>query len=590
MGRKLRQPIVVVLGHVDSGKTSILDKIRGTAVQAREVGGITQHIGASFFPMETLRVVCGPLLKALGGDVKIPGLLVIDTPGHEAFSNLRQRGGSAADIAILVVDAIKGLEPQTYESIEILKQRRVPFLIALNKIDLLAGWRPMPNLPLLQGIKKQDKFTQELLDKAIYTVMGQLAQLGFRSEAFYRVKDFKREIAIVPVSAATGEGIPELLAILVGLTQEFMQEKLRYAEGPARGIVLEIREEPGLGPTANVILINGVLRVGDTIALGTKTGSILTKVRALFMPKPLDEMRDPRDKFVTIEEVKAAAGVKVNAPDIQDVLAGTPLIGIALRKDVESAKEIIESEVKRVFIKTDKSGIILKADTLGSLEALIGIIKKRDTPIRIADIGPVTKRDVIEASIVRDKDRYLGVILAFNVKVLEEAKEIPVPVFQDKVIYSLLDNYFKWVEREKEAEAKAIFSAFIMPAKFKVLKEYIFRRSNPAIFGIEVLEGRLKQKAKVMNSQGKEVGMIQQIQSEGRTVQEAFKGEQVAISMRGPTIGRQIKEDEELYTLPASEEARLLLTKFMDRLSEEEIKLMEEIIKLRRKVQYLYAF
>ncbi len=590
MAKAIRQPIVVVLGHVDSGKTSILDKIRGTAVQAREVGGITQHIGASFFPPETLKAICGPLLKIFGGEVKIPGLLVIDTPGHEAFSNLRQRGGSAADIAILVVDAAKGMEPQTYESIEILRERKVPFLVALNKIDLIAGWRPMPNLTLLESIKKQDKFTQELLDKAIYTVVGQLSQLGFRSEAFYRVKNFTREVAIVPVSAITGEGIPELLTVLIGLTQEYMQKRLEYAEGPARGIVLEVREDPGLGPTANVILVNGVLKVGDRIALGTKEGAIFTKVRALFMPKPLDEMRDPRDRFMPVREVKAAAGVKVSAPEIQNVLAGSPLVGIQKEEDEERAIEIIDSEVKRVFIHTDKLGIVLKADTLGSLEALIGMMRKRKIPIRIADIGPVTKRDAVQASIVREKDRYLGVILAFNVKVLDEAREIPVPIFQERVIYSLIENYLNWVEREKEAEARAVFSAFTLPAKFQVLKGFVFRRSNPAIFGIEVLEGRLKQKVKVMNKEGKEVGVIQQIQSSGQPIPEAVKGEQVAVSMKEPTIGRQIKEGEILYTLPSSDEARLLLTKFKDRLSPEEVKLLEEIIEIRRKVQHLYAF
>ncbi len=588
MNPSIRQPIVVVLGHVDSGKTSILDRIRGTAVQAREAGGITQHIGASFFPPETLKVICGPLLKAFGGDVKIPGLLVIDTPGHEAFSNLRQRGGSAADIAILVVDATKGLEPQTYESIEILRQRKVPFLVALNKIDLLAGWRPMPGKALLQSIKSQDKFTQDELDKAIYMVVGQLSQLGFQSEAFYRVKNFTKEIAIVPVSAVTGEGISELLAVLVGLTQEYMQKRLQYAEGPAKGIVLEVREEPGLGPTANVILVNGVLKVGDRIALGTKSGAVFTKVRALFMPKPLDEMRDPRDRFMPVEEVKAAAGVKVGAPDLEGVLAGSPLIGVESKEDEKKAVDLIESEVKRVFIETDKLGIVLKADTLGSLEALIGMVKKKGIPIRIADIGPVTKRDAVQASVVREKDRYLGVILAFNVRVLEEAKLVP--IFQDNVIYSLIDSYMEWVEREKEVETRAIFSSFTMPAKFQVLKGFIFRRSNPAIFGIEVLAGRVKQKVRVMNAEGKEVGTIHQIQSQGQSVQEAVKGEQVAISMREPTIGRQVKEGEILYTLPSSEEARLLSTKFRDKLSEEEQGVLEEIIRIRRRVHYLYGF
>ena len=147
----LRQPVVVVLGHVDSGKTSLLDKMRGTAVQSREFGGITQHIGASLFPIETIKDITGNLYERISKyETQIPGLLVIDTPGHEIFANLRMRGGSAADIAILVVDVNKGLEAQTIESIEILRKRKVPFVIALNKVDMLSGWSMKKKLPSLQ--------------------------------------------------------------------------------------------------------------------------------------------------------------------------------------------------------------------------------------------------------------------------------------------------------------------------------------------------------------------------------------------------------------------------------------------------------
>ncbi|MEM0446876.1 MAG: translation initiation factor IF-2, partial [Candidatus Nitrosocaldus sp.] len=319
----IRQPVVVVLGHVDSGKTSLLDRIRGTAVQAREAGGITQHIGASFFPLETIKEICGPLFTRFGADVRVPGLLVIDTPGHEVFANLRMRGGSAADIAILVVDINKGLEAQTYESIEILKSRKVPFVIALNKLDMLHGWRSGSSKMVLESLKKQDKSVIDELDAKIYLLVGALSRLGFRAEAFYRVKDFTREIAIVPVSARTGEGIAELLAVLVGLTQQYMLKRLEVSEH-GRGIVLEVREEVGLGMTANVILLDGMLREGDEIMLAKRDNIVTARVKALLLPKPLDEMRDPRDRFIRAQEVHAAAGVKVASPDLEGVLAGSP--------------------------------------------------------------------------------------------------------------------------------------------------------------------------------------------------------------------------------------------------------------------------
>ncbi len=325
--KEIRQPVVVVLGHVDSGKTSLLDKIRGTGVQAREVGGITQHIGASFFPADTLKKICGPLLKSIGGgDVKVPGLLVIDTPGHEIFTNLRSRGGSAADISILVVDVQKGLEQQTYESLEILKLRKVPFVVALNKVDTIAGWKKGISSFVTQSIKGQQKGTIDLLDEKIYTVVGSLSRAGFNSEALYRIKDFRKEVAIVPVSARSGEGIPELIAVLVGLTQVYLQKRLAVSsESTARGLVLEVKQEPGLGETANIILLDGKLSTGDHIVVAKKDGAISTKIKAIFLPKPLDEMRDPRDKFVSVDSITAAAGVKIVTPDLEGVLAGSPV-------------------------------------------------------------------------------------------------------------------------------------------------------------------------------------------------------------------------------------------------------------------------
>ncbi|MGH9910333.1 MAG: translation initiation factor IF-2, partial [Nitrososphaerales archaeon] len=317
---QLRQPVVAVLGHVDSGKTSLLDKIRGTAVQAREVGGITQHIGASFFPIETIKQICGVLFDKLSADVRIPGLLVIDTPGHEVFANLRMRGGSAADIAILVVDVMKGFEAQTHESLEILKSRKVPFIVALNKVDMVPGWRKGNTMFVTQSIKQQQTAVADDLDQRLYTVVGTLSRLGFNSEAFYRVKDFTKEIVIVPVSAKTGEGIPELLAMLIGLTQKFMQTKLEVQENAGRGIVLEVKEEVGLGPTVNVILLDGKIRQGSTIVVAKRNDIVATKAKVLLLPKPLDEMRDPRDKFVQVEEVSAAAGIKIASGDLDGVL------------------------------------------------------------------------------------------------------------------------------------------------------------------------------------------------------------------------------------------------------------------------------
>jgi translation initiation factor 5B len=594
--KEIRSPVVVVLGHVDSGKTSLLDKIRGTAVQAREVGGITQHIGASFFPADTLKKICGPLLKSLGGgEVKVPGLLVIDTPGHEIFTNLRSRGGSAADISILVVDVQRGLEVQTYESLEILKSRKVPFVVALNKVDTVSGWKKGTTQFVTQSVKAQQKAVQDALDEKLYTVVGGLSRIGFNSEALYRIKDFTKEIAIVPVSARTGEGIPELIAVLVGLTQVYLQKRLAVSENaPERGLVLEVKQEPGLGETANVILLDGNLHTGDPVVLGKREGAIVSRIKAIFLPKPLDEMRDPRDKFVSVNSISAAAGVKIVTPDLEGVLAGSPILIASDYPNIDVAKNLVESEIKQVMIESETNGIILKADALGSLEAIVEMLKRREVPIRRADIGPVTRREVIEASAVKKVDKYHGVVLAFSVKILpdaeQEAFDANTKIFQDQIIYSLIDSYLNWITEEQAQEQRTGLAAITPLCEFQFLKGFVFRRNDPAVFGIEVLKGKLRQKVTIMNSEGKVVGNVHQIQEEGKSVPELTRGKQAAISVTGPTIGRQINEGDIFYTLPAEAELKTINEKYLSSLSSDDVELMKEIIETRRKSAPFFGY
>jgi translation initiation factor 5B len=598
---ELRQPIVVVLGHVDSGKTSLLDNIRGTAVQAREVGGITQHIGASFLPIETIKEITGPLYAKLAkAESAIPGLLVIDTPGHEIFANLRTRGGSAADIAIVVVDVNKGFEAQTIESMDILKKRRVPFVIALNKVDMVAGWRTSIRF-ISEDVKRQDVAVQTLLDEKIYSVVGMLSRLGYQSEAFWRVKDFTKEVAIVPVSARTGVGIPELLAVLVGLTQQYMGKKLeRHTKDAARGIVLEFSEETGLGPSANIILLDGVLHQGDSIVIGKRDGAVSTKIKALLLPKPLDEMRDPRDKFKQVNEVIAAAGLKITSPDLEGVLAGSPVYVYNNRQrkskeELDRLKSLVESEVKNAIVSNiQTSGVVLKCDTIGSLEAIVDLLKKANVAIRIADIGNITRRDVVEAAAVRENDRYLGVLLGFNVKVLEdaqkEAQDRGVKIFNEQIIYNLVRSYTDWVAYQREHEELIMFNELPPICKFQFLKGFIFRRNDPAVFGAEIQVGRLRQKVHVVNEEGKKVGTVHQIQESGKAIEEATVGMQVAVSVKEPTIGRQINEGDIFYTDLNSRQAKQMLERFSHRLNDSEKEVLNMLVAKKRKSDPTFGY
>jgi translation initiation factor 5B len=582
----VRSPILVVLGHVDVGKTTLLDKIRGTAVARREPGTMTQHIGASFLPWRALEEMCAPLSKSIRAAVKIPGFLVIDTPGHEAFSNLRSRGGSIADLAILVVDVNRGFERQTYEAIELLKARRTLFVVAANKIDKIPGWEPKPGMPFVHSFAEQSPEVQAKLEELLASIVVELNKEGFAADRYDRVRDFAKTVAVVPISAVTGEGIPDLLLVLAGLAQRYLADRLVTKAGPAKGVVLEVREMPGLGTSVVAIIYDGVLKRGDTIVVGGLEKPIVTKVKALLMPKPLDEMRSPEDRFLTVDEVRAAAGVLIAAQDLEGAVAGAPLVAVPDPGSLERVVKEVQEEVNAVRVARDVVGVVVKADTLGTLEALVNYLRRFNVPVRYADVGPVVRRDIVEASIVRSADRLRAAVLAFNVKVTEdaevEAKSRGVVIFQNNIIYQLVDDYLKWYESEREAERRAELSKLVLPGKIKLLPGYVFRRSDPAIVGVQVLAGRIRRGYPLMTRDGRRVGEIMQIQEHKKPLDEAVKGQEVAISIRGKVIvGRQIKEGDVLYVDVPLEHANRLLEKFASELSEEEVAILKMVRALR---------
>ncbi|HSB49898.1 MAG TPA: translation initiation factor IF-2 [Nitrosopumilaceae archaeon] len=542
-----------------------------------------------------MKKTCGALYQKLEkSEHKVPGILVIDTPGHEVFTNLRARGGSAADIAILVVDVNRGFQPQTNESLKILESRKVPFVVALNKTDQLSGWRKTETPFISQAIKEQDQSIQTALDEKIYDVVGTLSILGYQSEAFWRVQNYKTEVAIVPISARTGVGIPELLTVLVGLTQQYLQKRLEQKEKLTRGIVLEVKEEIGLGQTANVILIDGSIKKGDTVVVAKRDSVIITKPKAILLPKPLDEMRDPRDKFKPVNEVQAAAGIKIVSPDLEGVLPGSTLYVARNESEISEFKKAIESEMKSVFIEKEIDGVIIKCDTIGSLEAITEMLRREQIPISKGDIGPVNRRDVVDAKAVKENNRHLGVILSFNVKILSDAKEESenhhIKIFNENVIYNLIDNYTKWVQEDTANEEDAIFSELTPISKFTFLKGYVFRNNDPAVFGIRIDVGELRQKVQFMRKDGKKIGTVHQLQHEGKTIESAKTGQEVACSVQNVTIGRQISEEDEFYTLPRSSEAKQLLDRFASKLSSEQFALLNEIVEIQRKKDPAYGY
>ncbi len=594
MSKRVRQPIISVLGHVDHGKTLLLDKIRGSTVVSREAGAITQHIGATEIPVSTVEQICGRFFeKFVQGEVELPGLLFIDTPGHEAFANLRSRGGALADLAILVVDITEGFKPQTEESINYLKNNETPFVIAANKSDLLPGWNPSADACFLDTFSNQNSQVQEEIDKRIYDLVGELDDFGFQSERFDRVDNFRSQIGIVPTSAKTGEGIPELLAILAGLAQRYMKDELSIkVSGPARGTVLEVKEEKGLGKTIDTIIYDGALSAQDKIAVGGLDKVIVTKIRALLRPKPLDEIRDPQERFSYVDEVSAAAGVKIAAPDIGESIAGAPIWEIESDEDVDEICKLVKERLESVRIETEEDGVVVKADTLGSLEALESQLKAEDIPIRRADVGNISRQDVVEASAVSEDEPLLGVILAFNVDIPphaeEEAKKRDLKILQNDVIYRLIEDYQDWVEEEKERIRREKLEGLKRAGKVSIKSGYVFRKSQPAIVGVDVLGGIVRPGFPLMNKDGKKVGVLKEIQSEQESLSEAETGDELAISIDGPTVGRQIKEGDVLYVDIPSQDMKEL-KEISDMLSDDEISVMKEINSIKQENNPAYG-
>jgi translation initiation factor 5B len=570
---EIRSPIVITVGHVDHGKTTLLDSIRGTTVTKLEPGELTQHIGASFVPKKVIEDLSKELLEKMKISIEIPGLLFIDTPGHAAFVSMREKGCNIADLAILVVDINEGFQEQTHESLRILKEYKVPFVVAATKIDRIVGWKKQNTTSFLESISRQNEKVIEELDKKIYMIVSSLAEYGFDSERFDRVIDFTKQIAIVPVSSMTKEGIAELLAILAGLAQKFLKEKIKYS-GKTKGIILEVKEVRGLGLTLDVILYDGKLAREDYLIIGGKE-PIVTKVKALLLPRPLQEIRVEK-KFINVDEVNAAIGVKVVAQNLEKATAGMPIRATKNEEEIPKLVEEVKIE-KYVEFEKDPNGVIIKADTVGSLEALVKLLKEANIPIRKADIGCINREDFIEGELIQDK--YRKVILAFNIKVdeqtINEAKNFGLKIFSSNVIYRLIDEYKRWMEEEKRREIETKLEVLPRPVKIRVIPGAIFRNSKPAIFGVDVLEGTLKPGI-ILKRGEKVIGKVKEIQSEGRTIPKAIKGERVAISIEEAVVGRNVFENDILISELSKEDIEKLKEVF-DYLREDEKKLLIEI-------------
>ncbi|XP_071689465.1 eukaryotic translation initiation factor 5B-like [Rutidosis leptorrhynchoides] len=592
--KTLRSPICCIMGHVDTGKTKLLDCIRRTNVQQGEAGGITQQIGATYIPAENIR----ERTKELKADaiLNVPGLLVIDTPGHESFKNLRSRGSGLCDIAILVVDIMHGLEPQTIESLNLLKMRNTDFIIALNKVDRLYGWKTCPNAPIRKAIKamksqSEDKSESEF-DSRVEKIKTQFKEQGLNTELYYENKDMGETYNMVPTSAISGEGIPDLLLLLVKWAEKTMVEKLTYIND-IQCTVLEVKVIEGLGTTIDVVLVNGVLHEGDDIVVCGFQGPIHTTIRSLLTPHPMKELRVKGD-YIHHKEIKAAQGIKITALNLEYAVAGTALYVVEDDADVDVIKESVMEDMQTVMSRIDKSGegVYVQASTLGSLEALLEFLKSPavNIPVNGIGIGPVHKKDVMKASIMLEKKKEFATILAFDVKVTPEARELAddlgVEIFTADIIYHLFDQFKKYVDNLKKEKKKQADEDVVFPCVLKIMPDCGFNKKDPIILGVHVIEGILKIGTPICIPQRDfiDIGRVSSIENHHRPVDYAMKGQEVAIKITGSNaeeqqkmFGRHFDMEDELVSRISRSSIDLLKANYRDELSNEEWRLLVKL-------------
>ena len=581
----LRTPIVAVLGHVDHGKTSLLDTIRGSAVSEGEAGAITQHIGATDIPLDTISGMAGELIDP--SDFDLPGLLFIDTPGHHSFSTLRARGGALADIAVLVVDVNDGFQPQTEEAIDILRRTGTPFVVAANKVDTTPGWNPQEDQPIQRSLEAQSERAESMLNEKLYELIGQLSDAGFSADMYWRVQDFQKNIGVVPLSALTGEGIPDLLTVLMGLSQRFMKEEMAIdVQGPGEGTVLEVKDERGFGATIDTVVYDGVVRNGDQIVVGGTNEPIVTEIRALLQPRPLAEIRTEK-QFEKVAEVGAAAGVKIAAPDLDEAMAGAP-VRVVRDRPLEDVIEEVQAELAEIEVDTAEDGVVVKADTLGSLEAMANALREAEVPILRAEVGDIAPRDIAVAE-TANQDEHKA-ILGFNVDLLANAEteleSADVKLFTNDVIYQLIEDYETYVEEKQRAQQETVLDKVVRPSRFRILPDHTFRQNDPAVVGVEVISGTIQNNRNVGLFEGNEferVGGLSGIQKQGEDVDEARSGERVSIAIDGPTVGRDIEEGDTLWTEVPEKHAKILEQELKEEITADERETLSAYLDAKRK-------
>lgn len=589
-GQTFRSPVICVLGHVDTGKTKLLDFIRHTHVQDNEAGGITQQIGATFVPDTAIR----EQTKNVKNKEKLllPGLLIIDTPGHESFTNLRSRGSSLCDIAILVIDIMHGLEQQTIESIGLLKERKTPFVVALNKIDRLYDWKSNPRRDVEDMIKSQPPNTKIEFERRSKDIILQLNEQGLNAALYYENPDFKSYVSLVPTSAVTGDGMGNLISMLINFSQSRLEKRIIFKPDDLDATVFEVKAIQGLGTTLDVILINGTLREGDKIVLAGYDGPIVTQIRALLVPHPLRELR-VKAQYTELKSVNGSIGVKVTGHDLEKAVAGLQLHVATNDTEVERFQTLCMKEFSSAMnkIKCVEKGVYVQASTLGSLEALLEFLKQSKIPYSSVRIGPVVRKDVMKISTMLEHAPIYACILAFDVRIERDAQEMAdqagVKIFQAEIIYHLFDKFTAHIAEVTQRQREQYRSIAVFPCKLKILPQCIYNKRDPIICGVSVVDGILTPGTPLyVPDKDVMIGKVTSIQTNHKELESAKKGEEVCVKIENCSvdapkmIGRHFEETDLIISHISRESIDACKKYFKDDLQKSDWLLMIELKKM----------
>lgn len=566
-----KEPICCILGNVDAGKTSLIDKMKSTKVQKSEAGGITQKINTVILPFNANKF-------------NVPGVILIDTPGHESFYSLRELGATLCNVVILLVDIMEGVKEQTIKSIDLVKSKRIPYVVALNKVDRVVNWESDSSVSIVKNLKKQANNTVLHFEELVRNIITQFAENGLNVELFNRNTDSRKYGSLFPLSAKTGEGIHDLMGGLIKLIATHRKADI-IIKPTFKGILTDINIQKGIGKCLNVLVYDGYLNKQDTLVVGGMNGAYfktITKMAVSTQPS----------KFQLVNDVKASTLTYITTKgDYEtDYIIGSPVYTIPStltgksKTDVEKvARKAIEVYLKKKDDEINKNksrhGVLVYASTFGALMAITNHLDDIGVPYidaKVKDVKSLDLQKVISMNNSEDSKIY-NIIIAFDVHVDLKAHDmlknnLDVSLIEDNIIYRVFEKLEETIETNKGNVSLKYKRMMSTPCILEILKgkEFIIARRDPIILGVKVMSGELVKNTILQVIRKKKIiilGRVTGIQSNNKDVEKGEVNQEVAVRIdntedTAKLYGRDFDNTDQLIS-QLSEHHRYIFTKHL---------------------------